>query len=75
MAFCDLARRNSFRRVSTDLTSQASLVGEPLAKNKLRWNCDPNQFDFKTTADLEDLKGTLLGQERAESAIDFGVSM
>lgn len=49
-----------------------------LAPAKLRWKCDPDQFDFKTTAELGDdilnVDG-LLGQERAESAIKFGVSM
>jgi hypothetical protein len=57
-------------------TTSSSTVGEPLPASKLRWKCDPDQFHFKTTADLEDLrKGTLIGQARAESAVEFGVNM
>jgi lon-related putative ATP-dependent protease len=40
----------------------------------LRWRCDPGQFEFQTTDDLPDLEG-LLGQRRAQSAIEFGVAM
>ena len=45
-----------------------------LSPMELRWTCDPDQFDFQTTADLVDLEG-LVGQARAESAIKFGVGM
>jgi lon-related putative ATP-dependent protease len=45
---------------------------EPLSPEKVRQTCDPAQFDFKTTADLEDLDG-IVGQERAVEAILFGM--
>ncbi|RII29234.1 MAG: ATP-dependent protease [Geobacter sp.] len=41
---------------------------------QLRWECDPNQFDFNTTADLNELEGSI-GQERALKSIDFGLDM
>jgi hypothetical protein len=41
---------------------------------KLRWVCDPELFDFKTTEDLPELEGTI-GQERALKSIDFGLGM
>eukprot|EP00978_Attheya_sp_CCMP212_P022964 scaffold69486_cov57-Attheya_sp.AAC.2 len=50
---------------------------EPLTPSQLRWRCNPDLFQFQTTAELEDLDGItgLLGQERAKSAIEFGVNM
>ena len=39
---------------------------------ELRWICDPTQFAFETTQELPELEG-LLGQARAQSAIDFGM--
>ncbi|GFE57611.1 Lon protease family protein [Geobacter sp. AOG1] len=41
---------------------------------QLRWECDPSQFDFNTTADLNELEGSI-GQERALKSIDFGLDM
>ena len=38
----------------------------------LRWTCDPNQFKFKSTEELEPLVG-VVGQDRAVSSIDFGL--
>lgn len=46
----------------------------PLPAQQLRRRCDPAQFDFKTTAELEDL-GEVLGQERAVEAIRFGIGI
>lgn len=45
-----------------------------LPVEKLRWVCDPAQFDFATTADLPELEGTL-GQTRALASIDFGLGI
>lgn len=45
-----------------------------LPLEKLRWECDPNQFDFQTTNDLPELEGTI-GQERAIKSIQFGLDM
>ena len=44
-------------------------------QSKLRWVCDPAIFPFNTTDELQDLRGTLLGQARAQSAIEFGVNV
>jgi len=41
---------------------------------QLRWECDPTQFEFETTADLNELEGSI-GQERALKSIDFGLDM
>ncbi|MCK4315950.1 MAG: AAA family ATPase, partial [Anaerolineae bacterium] len=45
-----------------------------LEARQLRQTCDPSQFDFETTAELQDL-GEIVGQERAVSAIQFGISI
>ena len=36
--------------------------------------CDPAQFSFETTAELENLEG-LIGQTRAVEAVQFGIGM
>jgi predicted ATP-dependent protease len=41
---------------------------------KLRWNCDPSIFNFKTTADIAPLKG-IIEQERPIRAIRFGLDI
>ncbi len=41
---------------------------------KLRWICDPEQFDFSTTEDLPDLVDAV-GQERALRSIEFGLGV
>lgn len=41
---------------------------------KLRWICDPEQFDFITTEDLPDLVDAV-GQERALRSIEFGLGV
>lgn len=40
----------------------------------LRARCDPDGFDFETTAELEDLEGAI-GQSRAADAVRFGVEV
>ena len=57
------------------MVSSSSISFQPLVPAQLRWRCDPEQFHFKTTEELEDLDLGLLGQDRAKSAIQFGVSM
>lgn len=42
--------------------------------DKLRWHCDPAIFDFDCTKDLAPLR-EFVGQERAQRAIEFGLSM
>ncbi len=46
----------------------------PLAAENLYRHCDHKQLNFKTTADLPNLNG-ILGQERALSALEFGISI
>ena len=41
---------------------------------QLRRTCDPRTLKFKTTADLTPLEGTV-GQDRAVSALDFGLNI
>lgn len=45
-----------------------------VAAEYLRHVCDPGQFDFKDTSDLQPLT-SVIGQERAVQAIDFGLNM
>lgn len=45
-----------------------------LQANDLYQHCDPDSWRFTTTADLETLP-TIIGQDRALSAIDFSVNM
>ena len=41
---------------------------------KLRWQCDPNSLDFKTTDELKSTK-CIIGQERALKAIKLGLEV
>ncbi len=45
-----------------------------LQAEKLRWSCEPEQFEFDTTADLPDLVDAV-GQERALRSIEFGLGV
>jgi len=49
-------------------------TAQPLKAEQLRQICDPSQFDFETTAELEDLN-EIVGQERAVEAIQFGIGI
>ncbi|MGH2536333.1 MAG: Lon protease family protein [Candidatus Promineifilaceae bacterium] len=51
------------------MTSVAALDAEALYTE-----CDPAQFDFQTTAELEPLS-EVIGQERAMEAIEFGIGI
>ena len=42
--------------------------------SKLRWECDPNIFEFNHTKNLAPLR-EFVGQDRAIRAIEFGLSM
>jgi len=46
----------------------------PLNAEELCNKCDPDQFTFETTAELEDLE-EVIGQERAVDAIRFAISI
>ncbi len=45
-----------------------------LKADDLRWKCDPNVFEFKTTDELEPIEG-ILGQERALNALRVGMEL
>jgi hypothetical protein len=45
-----------------------------LKPHELYRDCDPHQFEFETTADLDDLAG-IIGQARAAEAIEFGIGI
>ncbi len=49
-------------------------MSEPLRSEELYSCCDPDLFTFTTTDDIPELTGTI-GQERALSAIDFGLDL
>lgn len=49
-------------------------ITKPLAAGSLYRRCDPDQFSFKTTAELEDLT-EIIGQVRAIGAAQFGIGM
>jgi len=46
----------------------------PLQPQQLHHSCDPEQFGFQTTADLEDLT-EIIGQMRAMDAVRFGAGI
>ena len=46
----------------------------PLEAAQLRRRCDPERFDFKTTAELPEID-RVPGQERAVEAVRFGIGM
>ena len=45
-----------------------------LKPEQLRKRCDPGQFKFETTEELEDL-GPVVGQSRAVDAVQFGIGI
>jgi hypothetical protein len=50
------------------------MPAEPLSADALWRSCDPEQFDFETTADLE-VVHEVVGQERATDAVRFGMGI
>ncbi len=46
----------------------------PLSSADLYHGCDPDQFGFRTTNELEDFPG-LIGQQRAVEAVEFGTNI
>src|SRR6516225_498959 len=47
---------------------------QSLKPQALYRRCDPRQFNFETTADVEDLK-EIIGQARAVEALQFGIGI
>ncbi len=43
--------------------------------NLLRWNCDPDALGLESTADITEVKNEVIAQERAISALKFGMGM
>lgn len=56
------------------MTKKSTRPVAPLTPKQLCLGCDPAQFSFKTTAELEPLTD-YIGQERAIEAIEFGVGI
>lgn len=50
------------------------MTSQPLQADELRRTCDPAQFDFETTGELENLS-QVIGQERAVGAVRFGIGI
>ncbi len=50
------------------------MTSQRLEACQLRQACDPTQFGFETTEELEDLS-QMIGQERAVSAVRFGIGI
>ncbi|WP_042353498.1 Lon protease family protein [Bacillus rubiinfantis] len=46
-----------------------------LPPSKLQAKCDPLQFPFETTKELDQLPNEMIGQERAVKAMEFGLSV
>ena len=45
-----------------------------LAVNRLRWRCDPKQFSFRSTAELGECPINIIGQARAQEALQLGLA-
>ena len=66
--------------MSDDLFEQSTRGNSPgsppeeLSPDRLARRCDPDRFDFETTAELHDGTG-IVGQDRAVRAIRFGVGI
>jgi lon-related putative ATP-dependent protease len=54
--------------------SQVNGNHKPIPANSLRRSCNPEQFNFTSTAELPDLE-EIIGQERAIAAIQFGIGI
>lgn len=44
----------------------------PLKPERLRWVCDPTEFEFTSTAEIEPVRG-VIGQDDAMEALQFGL--
>ena len=50
------------------------MAAQPLLPEQLRRVCDPNQFEFETTAELASING-IFGQPRGVRALEFGINI
>jgi lon-related putative ATP-dependent protease len=46
-----------------------------LKPGQLRWRCDPSIFSFKTTEEIGDCPINIIGQNRAQEALQLGLSV
>lgn len=53
---------------------KASIAHLEVPSSELRWQCDPTEFDFETTAEVEPTSG-VVGQEDALEALRFGLEI
>jgi len=51
-----------------------AVLPQPLKINDLRWFCNPQNFDFESTSELEPNE-SIIGQDRALRAIKLGVNL
>ena len=56
------------------MAAQKKIKHKELTPEELRWNCDPEIFEFDSTRDIEPIEG-ILGQERALKALRLGVEI
>ena len=59
---------------ATVMERKAILPAVELRPDELHRSCDPGQFVFRTTADLQE-SPVMLGQDRAVAAIQFGIGI
>ncbi len=52
----------------------AAVKAHRLGPDQLRWRCDPSMFKFKSTEEIDPIKGTV-GQARAMKALELGLSL
>lgn len=71
-SFVCVDRRPSSGRLLMELAKMNTVP--PLEAEALCQPCDPDQFTFDTTADLDDLE-EVIGQERAVDALHFGIGI
>jgi len=59
---------------TANLQSLISMPPTPLTPSQLRNSCDPDAFNFETTADLP-IESDIIGQPRGARAIEFGIDI
>jgi len=46
-----------------------------LTPEQLRWRCDPASFEFETTEEIGDCPINIIGQDRAQEALELGLAL
>ena len=52
-----------------------TLKNHEVALKALRWNCDPDSMGVESTQDVDKLQEKVIAQERAVSALKFGMGV